>query len=69
MNKYNGVDPILDIATIESTFPDGKRSMLKSGGKPCFTLVPEYTYDNGHLNEIGRKKIAEQFILLLAKIN
>ena len=69
VNKYNGVDPILDIATIESTFPDGKRSASKAGEKLYFSLVPEYTYDNGHLNEIGRKKVAEQFLLLLAKIN
>jgi hypothetical protein len=31
-------------------------------------MVPEYTTDGGHLNEIGRKKIAEQFLILLAKL-
>lgn len=67
--KYNDVDPILDIATIESTYPDGKRSALKASDKTYFTLVPRYTYDNGHLNEIGRKKVAEQLILLLAKVD
>jgi len=67
--KYNEKEPILDIAKIESTFPDGSRSTFNKDGKTYYSLIPEYTYDGGHLNELGRKKVAEQFLLLLANLN
>ena len=67
--KYKGRDPILDIATIESTYPNGTRSTFKAKGNTYFALVADYTYDDGHLNEIGRKKVAEQFILILASLD
>lgn len=69
IKEYQGKDPIFDIATIESTYPDGRRNSFEKGGKTYFSLIPEYTYDGGHLNEIGRKKVAEQFLLLLANID
>ena len=69
VKAFQGKDPILDIATIESTFPDGTRCSFEKGGKTYYSLVPEYTDDGGHLNETGRKKVAEQFLLLLANLN
>jgi lysophospholipase L1-like esterase len=30
-------------------------------------MVPDYTYDGGHLNETGRNKVAKQLLILLAK--
>ncbi|WP_054031632.1 hypothetical protein [Desulfatitalea tepidiphila] len=62
---YVGKEPVLDIATIESTFPDGRRATFESNGKTYYHLVPAYTYDGGHLNEAGRKRVAEQLLLLL----
>ncbi len=67
--KYKGKDPILDIAQIESTYPDGTRAAFKDGGKTFYSMVPEYTNDGGHLNKTGRKKVAEQLILLLAALD
>lgn len=67
--KYQGKEPILDIAMIESTYPDGTRATFEVDGKTYFSMVPEYTVDGGHLNEIGRKKVAEQLILLLADLS
>lgn len=75
-NKYNtllrkqlGPDAFLfDIAKVESTFPDGSRCTFKRDGKAYFAMVPEYTYDGGHLTEIGRRKVAEQFMLFLTSI-
>ena len=69
VEKYQDKDPILDIAMIESTYPNGSRCAFKADGKTYFSLVPEYTYDGGHLNEVGRKKVAEQLLLLLANLN
>lgn len=66
--KYKGKEPILDIARIESTFPDGTRSTFEVDGKTYYSMVPKYTNDGGHLNEVGRKKVAEQLILLLANL-
>lgn len=66
--KYKGKVPTLDIALIESTNLDGTRSTFDVDGKTYYSLVPEYTTDGGHLNEVGRKKVAEQLILLLANL-
>jgi hypothetical protein len=68
INHYIGKEPVFDIAKIESTFPDGRRSSFIEAGKTCFTMVPEYTYDHGHLNETGRRKVAEQLLIFLADL-
>jgi hypothetical protein len=68
LKEYNGKDPILDIAEIESTKPDGNRQSFEVDGVTYYSLYPGYTMDGGHLNEVGRKKVAEQFLLLLANL-
>ncbi len=69
IKKYQGKEPILDIAKIESTFPDGTPCTFTKDGKTYYSMVPEYTSDGGHLNEVGRKKVAEQLLILLAQLN
>ena len=69
IKQYEGKEPIFDIAKIESTYPDGTRCSFSIDGKTYYSMVPEYTTDGGHLNEIGRKKVAEQFLILLANLN
>lgn len=67
--EYEGKAPIFDIATIESTLPDGTRASLTAkDGTVYDTLVPEYTDDGGHLNETGRKVVAEALLLFLANM-
>jgi len=66
--EYSGKEPILDIATIESTCPDGSRKIFKRNGKKYYYLAPEYTDDGGHLNMTGRKKVAEQLLLFLVNL-
>jgi hypothetical protein len=66
--EFGGTDPIFDLAAIESTHPDGKKETFERKGKMYLSLVPEYTNDGGHLNEMGRKVVAEQLLILLAKI-
>ena len=34
-----------------------------------FLQPPEFTEDGGHLNEIGRRLVAEQFLILLANLS
>lgn len=67
-SEYTGKTPIFDLATIESTLPDGTRQTFSDGGKTFFSLAPEYTSDMGHLNHTGRKVIAEQFLVFLADL-
>ena len=68
IKKYEGKEPVFDIAKIQSTFPDGTRCSFSKDGKTYYSMVPEYTNDGGHLNEIGRKKVAEQFLILLTNL-
>ena len=69
IKEYDGKEPVFDLAKVESTYPDGRRETCTHKGKTSYSLVPDYTYDGGHLNETGRKKAAEQLLILLAKLN
>ena len=31
-------------------------------------MVPEYTEDGGHFNDQGKKKVAEQLLIILAEV-
>ncbi len=53
---------IFDLAKMESTYLDGSRAQFKKDGKVYFRLVYEYTTDGGHLNELGSKILAKEFI-------
>lgn len=65
---YAGKEPVFDIATIESTRPDGTRSFFMRGDRRVYHLAPELTDDGGHLNEAGRRAAAERFLALLATL-
>ena len=62
---YDGKDPIFDLSAVQSTRPDGKRETFTLDGKTYFAMVPAYTYDGGHLNDLGKRVAAEQFLLFL----
>ena len=68
LKEYKEKEPIFDIATIESTYTDGTRSNFVKNGKIYYIMVPEYTYDHGHLNKVGRKRVAEQLLIFLANL-
>jgi hypothetical protein len=59
---------LFDIAAIESTRPDGAFQEFTYDGKTYRALVPAYTYDGGHLNELGRKIVAERLVEFLAQL-
>jgi hypothetical protein len=65
MKTFGGTDPIFDISEAESTYPDGKRETFNKGGKTYYAMVPSYTNDGGHLNETGKRAVAEKFLLFL----
>lgn len=67
VTEYGGKEPLFDIARIESTLPDGRRTIFTSGGKYYYYLPDVYTDDGGHLNEQARKYVAEQLLITLSK--
>jgi len=75
-NEFNDLlrkeypDPIIfDIAKIESTFANGKRSFSEVNGNKVYTMVPAYTNDGGHLSKSGKKKIGEEYLYFFAEIS
>jgi len=65
ISDFSATDLIFDIAKYESTLPGGERVSFDNNGNIFYALADEYTYDGGHLNQIGRQKIAEDFLLFL----
>ena len=64
---YSGIDPIFDLAAVESTQSDGTKSYFTRDGKAIYTLAPEFTTDGGHLNESGRQAAAQALLQILAE--
>jgi hypothetical protein len=67
-SRYAGVDPIFDLAEVESTHGDGSRSFFVRGNDRIYTLAPEYTVDGGHLNEPGRYMAAQKMLLVCSQL-
>lgn len=63
---YGGKEPLFDLATIESTRPDGSRAYATRGADTVYALAAELTDDGGHLNAAGRRLAAARFIEFLA---
>ena len=68
LKEYLGKEPLFDIALVESTLPNGTRSVFAKNGKTYYSLASEYTRDGGHLNEEGQRRVAEQFLIFLARL-
>ena len=65
MGRYSR-DPVFDLAGCMSTHPDGRRESFTMNGVRHEALVPAYTDDGGHLNALGRKHVAAEFIQAIA---
>lgn len=68
IDTFNGKEPIFDIAKYQSTFQDGSRSKFKANGRFYYSMAKDYSTDGGHLNEIGKKRIAEKILIFLSKV-
>ena len=64
--EYAGKDPIFDLARYESSKADGSAEAVRYRGNSVPVLAKEWTYDGGHLNEVGRRRVAEAFLAQLA---
>jgi hypothetical protein len=67
-DEYGSRENFFDLAKVESVRPDGSRASFMKDGERFYHLVPEYTPDAGHLNNEGRKRAAEQLLIVLAKL-
>ena len=67
--KYSGKEPIYDLALLESTWPNGDLHSFIYNGSKYYSMVPIYTYDEGHLNNYSRINAAKALINLLASLN
>jgi hypothetical protein len=74
-NKYNTLlrqsyqaNEIFDIAKIESTGRDGTIFQSEYKHELYNYLAPEYTDDGGHLNELGSRRAASEFVFFLAQM-
>ena len=65
---YGKKDPLFDLAAIESTSPSGEPVTFRHEGKAYPSLYPGYTSDGGHLNESGKRLLAQRLLLFLARI-
>ena len=66
--KFKQYGLIFDLARYESTDMEGNEKFFEIRGKKYYSLLPEYSYDGGHLNKMGRVIIAKYFLSFLNKI-
>lgn len=64
--EYGATGRVFDLATIESTAPDGSRVGGDSGGQPYYKPYSGYLLDGGHLNATGAALADTKLYELLA---
>ncbi len=67
--EYGMKAPIFDLAEVESIHPDGHRERVRVSDTIVPALVPAYTDDGGHLNQLGRQAAATRLLQFLAGID
>jgi hypothetical protein len=67
--EYADREPVFDLAAIESTDPEGRTFETTFRGVTVRTLFAPYTPDGGHLNEVGRQRVAEELLVMLAGLS
>lgn len=68
LETYKDKEPVFDLAAVEATRQDGKPVTFSFKGKTYYSLNPAYTHDGGHLNEVGRRRVADALLALLASL-
>jgi hypothetical protein len=66
LRQYYNAKPLFDLATLESTYPDGSREEFSYQGRTIYTLIGELSDDGAHLNREGRDIAAREFVRVLA---
>ena len=66
--EYSADNRLFDIATVESTLPDGSREKYILDGQEYYSLYEGYTDDGGYLNEVGRLRVAQALLNMLGNL-
>lgn len=66
---YAGREPVFDLAAIESADMEGRQQRFEFNGQTGLALFPPYASDGRHLGEVGRRRVAEELIVLLASLS
>jgi hypothetical protein len=66
--QYLGREPLFDLAALEATDIDGRTVSIGFQGRTGRSLFGPYACDGGHLNESGRRHIAENLLVFLAEL-
>ncbi len=66
--RFGHLDPVFDIASWEASYEDGAFEAFQSEGEGYPALRPDFTDDGGHLNELGKRRLAIGFLQSLAEI-
>ncbi len=65
---YGGKEPLFDLAAYEAIGPDGAISDYRYDGARVPGLAKAWTTDGGHLNDAAKQRMAEAFLITLAKL-
>lgn len=65
--EYGKAGLLFDLAMLESTKENGEQNTFDYNGEKVEALNPAYSIDGGHLNEKGKKYIAEKLLIFLAQ--
>lgn len=61
-------EPLFDLALYEALGPEGQRHHSMWNDREVPILARMYTDDGGHLNALGRRHVAEQLLIHLARL-
>jgi hypothetical protein len=67
-DAYSQTNALFDVALVESISPSGSRCYMVKDKVRIYFMDSQYTSDGGHLNEEGRKRVAEQLLIILAEL-
>jgi hypothetical protein len=67
-HEYKGKQPLFDLASWESTGPDGSEQKYTIEGAAYNELNHGYNSDGGHLNSDGRQWVASHLLVFLANL-
>ena len=65
LKKNYPFETIIDLAQFESTTPEGGLCFRTKNAAKVPFMCEKFTSDGGHLNETGRKRVAEQLLVHL----
>lgn len=66
---YGSSGLVFDLAAEETTYPDGRPSVIRYRGEGIPHLVSHYTFDGGHLNELAAARIATRLLAWIGSLN